>query len=122
NLILILVLMNLCSFILIIPLQQVLIDYRVPSKHLTISKEVIDELKKLNTPLVYVDSTILYNYKIVDLPLLTLSNKPIKYILPYYSMDLETPSHFMVEENDHWCVKSIKILSQKTIPRTVCRQ
>lgn len=120
--VLILFVMNLCSFVLIIPLQQVLIGNRLTSKNLTISKKLTTELKNLDDPIVYLDTTILYKYRIVDLPILTNSTKPITYILPYYCMDIKTPSHFLIEENNHWCVKSIKILNQKTIPRIVCKQ
>lgn len=118
----ILLMLNLLSFILILPLQRVLIDNRVPQKMKEIPLPTIIDLKVLDSPLVYIDTVLLFNYKIVDLPTLNHDEKPITYILPYYNMNFNNPSHFIIEEIDHWCVKSIKILNQKPNPRAVCKR
>ncbi|WP_057936017.1 hypothetical protein [Algoriphagus resistens] len=114
--------LNLISFILVLPLQSVLMNYRVPSRMEKIPQKTMIDLKGLDAPLVLIDTALLSNYKVIDLPILNTDRKPITYILPYYSMKHKEPSHFLVEEIDHLCVKSIKILNQKPSPRIACKK
>jgi len=120
--IVILLTINLFSFVLILPLQKVIMNYRVPPRMVKIPLKTISEVSKLDTSLIYIDTTLLSNYKIIDLPNLNTNNKPIIYILPYYIMDTKKPSHYLVEVIDHSCVKLIKILNQNITPKVVCNE
>lgn len=104
--------LNLLSFLLILPLQKTLIGHRLQPDVYPISNQILEEIKDLEAPLVSIDSVMLKNYSITQLPVLTGSGEPIRYILGYYSMKTEAPTHFLVEECGQLRVKPVKILTQ----------
>lgn len=103
---------NLLSFLLVIPLQQTLIHYRVKPDVQAIPAQTVEEIKNLDSPLMYVDSVLVKNYSITTLPILTNESELIRYILPYYHMNMQAPSHVLGEESGQLKVKPVKILSQ----------
>ena len=118
----ILLTLNLISFILILPLQEVLINYRIGNGYKKIEPKIITDLSNLNTTLVLIDSIVLSSYKIVELPIKTFNKEDITYILPYYKMSSKTPTHQLVEEKGHLCVKLVSILNQNANPSKACKE
>jgi hypothetical protein len=110
--ILALISLNILSFILVLPLQKTLVGYRVQQEARAIPAQILEELKNLDTPLVYIDSTLLKDYFVTKLPIVTHKQELIRYILPYYSMKMEDPSHLLREEDGQLKVVPVKILSQ----------
>ncbi|WP_139352745.1 hypothetical protein [Algoriphagus sp. A40] len=108
----VLISVNLLSFLLVIPLQLTLIHYRIKPDVRDVPAQTVEEIKTFDSPLVSMDSVLLKNYSVTTLPILTNESEPIRYILQYYSMKMQTPSHVLCEESNQLKVKPVKILSQ----------
>lgn len=81
-----LLVLNLLSFVLILPLQLKLMEFRGDPDVKKITKEIADQLKQLPSGVVLVSSELLYDYKFDQLPIANKEQKPIYYILPYYEI------------------------------------
>lgn len=77
---------NFLSFVLILPLQLKLMDFRGDPDVKKITKEVADQLKQLPSGIIFVNSELLYEYQLDQLPIENKEQKPIYYILPYYEI------------------------------------
>ncbi|GAA0880897.1 hypothetical protein GCM10009119_38670 [Algoriphagus jejuensis] len=104
--------LSLLSFILILPLQQTLMNFRTHPNVLSIPDTILQEIENLDAPLVYVDTTILNEYQITEVPVLTSKKQQIRYILPYYSIPMAAPIHIFKLDKAQLTIKSEKILSQ----------
>jgi len=104
--------LNLLSFLLVIPLVDTLIYLRINQETMDIPSEVSLEIENLSEPLILVDSVLLQNYSLSQLPIMTSSGKMVRYILPYYEMSIKSPTHFLKEENGQIKVSKAKILTQ----------
>lgn len=93
--------MNLFSFILILPLQNTLIHLRLHPEAGPIPPSLKSEVENLTSPiLIQLDTLMLYNYSLYQLPVINKEGKIIKYTLPYYELDFELPSHFILKEKN----------------------
>gem|GEM_PF-2327995 len=100
------------SFILIIPLQQKIIEYRISPSVNSIPSRIQGELSNLNQAIVRVDTTILSTYNLNQLPAINNNGELIRYILPYYELQESTPTHYLILEDSQTVVLSTKILAQ----------
>ena len=108
-----LLLVNLLSFFLVLPLQQELIYYRIGPSDQSIPEKTLNEIKDLESPLIAIDSLLLNSSSIIlELPVLTNKSQLIRYILPYYSMEIESASHLLIEEKGQLRVNPVKIRCQ----------
>jgi len=107
-----LVVMGLSSFVLIIPLSQKLIRYRINSGLKNIPESTKEELLELKQPLILIDTVLLKEYSLDQLPVSSLEKKPIRYILPFYQTNIKSPTHSLSEEGGQLKVSPVKILSQ----------
>ncbi len=97
----ILLTMNLFSFILILPLQSTLIQLRLHPEADPIPISLISEIEDLSSPiLIQLDTLMLDNYSLHQLPVINKEGEIIRYTLPYYELDFETPSHFILKEKN----------------------
>jgi hypothetical protein len=107
-----LVLMGLSSFVLIIPLSQKLISYRTNSALKIIPESTKETLLDLEQPLILIDTILLKEYSLDQLPIVTREKKAIHYILPFYEVKMDAPTHTLIEEKGQLKVSSVKILDQ----------
>jgi hypothetical protein len=63
-----------------------------------------------------IDTLVLKDYSLDQLPIINRENHPIRYILPYYEMRMEKPTHQITEQNGQIKVSEVNILSQKARP------
>ncbi|RAI85554.1 hypothetical protein [Algoriphagus yeomjeoni] len=103
---------NLLSFILILPLQQKLIHLRTNQNLNDIPEQTILELKELSKPTLLLDTLLLQNYSLHQLPILTSRGEAIFYILPYYEIEKKAYSHELNVYPDQIRVSKAKILTQ----------
>lgn len=93
--------LNLFSFILILPLQNTLIHLRLNPEVRPIPSELKSQIKNLTSPiLIQLDTLMLQEYSLYQLPVMNKDGELIRYSLPYYEMDFASPSHFIKKEND----------------------
>jgi len=104
--------MNLTSFLLILPLQCKIIQTRLNPDIKKFPKNVLNELRQLDSPLILIDNKLLDEYALEELPIIGLDGNPIQYELPYYELEMKQPTHIVFEENDQLKVRSINILAQ----------
>jgi hypothetical protein len=107
-----LVVMGLISFALIIPLSQKLISYRINSELKIIPKSTKEALLDLKQPLILIDTVLLKEYSLDQLPVSSREKKAIRYILPFYEIKMKSPTHSLSEEGGQLKVSPVKILSQ----------
>ncbi|WP_075352602.1 hypothetical protein [Algoriphagus marinus] len=107
-----LVVMGLSSFVLIIPLSKKLISYRIISDLKNIPESTKEALLDLNQPLILISKQALQEYSLDQLPISTREKKTIRYILPFYEVEIEQPTHKITEEKGQLKVSPVKILSQ----------
>lgn len=100
------------GFILIIPLQQKIIEYRISPSFNSIPTKIHWELSNLDHAIVRVDTTILHNFNLDQLPAVNKERKLIRYILPYYELQESTPTHYLILQDSQTVVLSTKILAQ----------
>ena len=103
---------NLASFVLILPFQNTLISYRVNPETCEIPIEITEKIETMHTTLVQIDSVILHSYSISQLPIQAKNGEVIRYVLPYYEMNMLPPSHIIEEKNGQLSVRSTNILNQ----------
>jgi hypothetical protein len=111
-----LVMIGLSSFILILPLSLKLINYRINSNLKVIPESAKEALLHLEQPLILIDTLVLKDYSLDQLPIINRENYPIRYILPYYEMKMEKPTHQITEQNGQIRLTEVNILSQKARP------
>lgn len=104
--------MGLSSFVLIIPLSKKLISYRIISDLKNIPESTKEALLDLNQPLILISKQALQEYSLDQLPISTREKKTIRYILPFYEVEIEQPTHKITEEKGQLKVSPVKILSQ----------
>ncbi|PZX49784.1 hypothetical protein LV84_04176 [Algoriphagus ratkowskyi] len=107
-----LVVIGVISFILILPLCEKIINYRVNSEMIAISNSTQEKLLELDQALILIDRQILKDYALDQLPIRNSENRPIRYILPYYEIKMLLPTHHLLEEDGQLKVSPVKILSQ----------
>ncbi len=108
----VLVMIGLSSFILILPLCHKLINYRVNSELKIIPYSTKKALLELEQPLIIIDTLVLTNYSLDQLPVSNLENKVMRYILPYYEIKSEDPTHRLLAQKGQLNVRPVNILSQ----------
>ncbi|MDI1323136.1 MAG: hypothetical protein PSV36_10330 [Algoriphagus sp.] len=97
----ILLALNLISFILILPLQNTLIQFRLQPDFIPIPSDLQTEIKNISNPvLIQLDTLMLDNYSLDQLPVVNNQGELIRYTLPYYQMERVNPDYFIVKEND----------------------
>ncbi|MBN7817537.1 hypothetical protein [Algoriphagus pacificus] len=104
--------MSLCSFVLILPFQFKIIHHRIDPEVRTIPPLIIEQIRFEKEALILLDTLVIKEYALDQLPLQGNSGQPIRYILPYYSQKMEEPLQILVEENNQLKVRSTKILNQ----------
>lgn len=107
-----LICLNFISFLLVIPLQHKLIQLRTNPKVSDIPSETILEIEELSEPIILLDSMLLQNYSLRQLPIVNNKEERIAYILPYYEIETNTYTYFLEEKNGQIKVSKAKILSQ----------
>jgi hypothetical protein len=108
----ILLVFNLSSFAFIIPLQKTMTNFRLNPDVNEIPKEIITTLKELKTNLILIDSTILHDYALYQLPISNSNKEPIRYILPYYPIPIKDVNYVLRVEKNQLSVSPRNILSQ----------
>jgi len=107
-----LVVINLSSFILILPLSLKLINYRINSNLKVIPESAKEALLHLEQPLILIDTLVLKDYSLDQFPISNRKDQPIRYILPFYEIQIERPTHFIEEEKDQLKVSPMNNLNQ----------
>ena len=90
---------NLSSFALLIPLQSTMIRYRLNPEVEEIPQAIISSLKELEGGYILVDSTLLHDFALDQLPIESSNKTPIRYILPYYAMPMKD-ANYLLEKGD----------------------
>lgn len=101
-----------CSFALIIPLQKTMINFRINPEVEEIPLEIISAIQNLKTNLILIDSTILHDYALYQLPISNSKNEPIQYILPYYPLPIKDVGYILGIEKNQLSVSPRNILPQ----------
>lgn len=109
--------LNLASFVLILPLQNQLLDYRLKPDVAQIPNEIIAQLQNLPPGLIYVSPELLHSYDLSMLPVETRENKALRYLLPYFEIEDLEPGNVLILSNGQLTVCSRNILNQKITPR-----
>jgi hypothetical protein len=89
-------LLNSISFLLILPTIMQLISFRSHPWTTPVPTELRADLKKLNFPLIYVTPSLLHGWALDELPIRTDKDEPIRYILPYYDIETNPPTHELI--------------------------
>lgn len=106
------ILLSLASFVLILPLQKRIIEYRVSPTTETFPSAILKEISSLEKAIIRVDTTILHSFNLNQLPAVNNDKKLIRYILPYYELKESSPTHYLILEDGQTVVLSTKILAQ----------
>jgi hypothetical protein len=107
-----LLVVELISFILIFPLSHTIINYRSQSELKDIDEATKELILTLEQPLILIDTLVLKDYALDQLPISNQENQPIRYILPYYDIQMLKPSHQLAEQEGQLKVNPVNILSQ----------
>lgn len=92
--------LNFSSFLLILPFFNQLMTYRTQPGARDIPQAVERELVDLKAPvLVHIDPAILDGYALWQLPISNHEGEPIRYILPYYEIEMASPDIWLVEKD-----------------------
>lgn len=103
---------SLFSFALIIPLQNTMINFRLNPEVEGVPQEIISAIRELKTDLILIDSTILHDYALYQLPVCNSDNEPIRYILPYYTVPIKDHDYILGVEENQLSVSPKNILPQ----------
>lgn len=104
--------LNLISFVLILPLCERLLYFRTHLELEEISPSVAEELQLLQQPMIFVDSLVIENYQLDQLPISGPDGQALTYILPYYEVDHAPHTHILEVISGQLRVRPVKILSQ----------
>lgn len=104
--------MNLVSFALILPLQYEMITYRIAPDVIEIPGDVRENLSNLESEFILLDSAVLNDFALDQLPISSKRGLPIRYILPYYPMPQVRAAYDLKVENGQLKVSPRNILSQ----------
>ena len=107
-----LLIINGLAFLFLIPFQYELIQLRKNYKTKTISKDLVSHIKTLEQPLVHIDTLALTGFALEQLPVVNQKGEVIRYILPYYEMELKEASHFLEIQEGQLMMRSKNIRSQ----------
>jgi hypothetical protein len=88
--------LNILAFILIFPVVKTHIRLRNQPNVASVPVDLRQELLKTNAALVYIDHETLDKLALYELPVQNEKGKSIRYILPYYELNIESPSHRLI--------------------------
>ncbi|HAZ23875.1 MAG TPA: hypothetical protein DCY95_03795, partial [Algoriphagus sp.] len=77
-----------------------------------ISKDLVSHIKTLEQPLIQIDTLALTGFALEQLPVVNQKGQVIRYILPYYEMELKEASHFLEIQEGQLMMRSKNIRSQ----------
>ena len=109
---LVLVLASLISFGLLIPFQQKLLRLRKEYSPISVDQETILGLEALEPSLIRVDTVILKEFDLRDLPVQNREGKLLRYSLPYYELREASPAYHLQVQGDQLMIRSTKNLPQ----------
>ncbi|WP_157359774.1 hypothetical protein [Algoriphagus mannitolivorans] len=109
---LILVLCSLTSLALMIPFQQKVLKLRNEYSPLPIGQEIVQKMERLDPSLIRLDTILIKEYDLRDLPVKNQDGKLIRYTLPFYEMEEAKPDYFLEAEENQLIIRSTKILPQ----------
>ncbi len=107
-----LLIINGLAFLFLIPFQYELIQLRKNHQTKAISKDLVSHIKTLEQPLVQIDTLALTGFALEQLPVVNQKGEVIRYILPYYEMELKEASHFLEIQEGQLMMRSKNIRSQ----------
>lgn len=107
-----LLLLNLASFVLALPLQRTVIGYRNSPDVIEIPQTIIEQIRQSSSGTIYLSPDILNEYSIYQLPFDNKFDQPLRYILPYYSMPYKVEDHRIELQDSQLRVEPKKILNQ----------
>lgn len=109
---LILVLNSLTSLALMIPFQQKVLKLRNEYSPLPIGQEIVQQLERLDPSLIRLDTILIKEYDLRDLPVKNQDGKLIRYTLPFYELDEAKPDYYLEANENQLIIRSTKILPQ----------
>jgi len=107
-----LLIINGLAFLFLIPFQYELIYLRKNYQTQDIPRDLVSHIKTLEQPLVQIDTLALTGFALEQLPVANQKGEVIRYILPYYEMELKKASHFLDIQEGQLMMRSKNIRSQ----------
>ena len=109
---LVLILSSCVGFVLMIPFQQKILKLRNEYSPISVDQQAVKSLENLDPSLIRIDTLILKDYDLRDLPVKNREGKPLRYTLPYYELEEAFPDYILETQGDQLIIRSAKILPQ----------
>lgn len=109
---LVLVLCSLASFAMMIPFQQKVLKLRNEYSPIPMDQETVKTLETLAPSLIRLDTMILKEFDLRDLPVQNRRGELLRYTLPFYEMKEAKPDYFLDVRDNQLMIRSTKNLPQ----------